>query len=345
MKINNCTELVCNLNDKENYPVHILALKQALNHGLKLKKVDSVIEFRQEAWLKPYIDMNTELRKNAKNDFEKDFFKLMNNSVFGKTMENVRNHRDIRVVTTDKRRSILASEPNYHSTKYISKDLLIMEMKKTEVKMNKPIYLGQAILDLSKTLMHEFWYDYIKPKYGDKARLCYMDTYSFVMYIKTEDFYKDIVGDVERWFDTSNYDEKDKRPLPIGKNKKVIGLFKDELGGKIMTEFYALRAKAYAYKLNDDTEMKKAKGTKKCVVKREITFKNYADALFNYEVIIKSQQSFRSDHHRVYTEEINKIVLSSNDDKRKQTFDKVTTFPYGTNVFKVCESEMLLKIN
>ena len=186
MKINKCTKLVCNVQDKENYPVHVLALKQALNHGLKLTKVHSVIEFRQEEWLKPYIDMNTELRKNAKNDFEKDFFKLMNNSVFGK--ENVRNHRDIKIVTTDKRRSILASEPNYHSTKYISKDLLITEMRKVEVKMNKPIYLGQAILDISKTLMYEFWYDYIKPKYGDKARLCYMDTDSFVIYVKTEDF-------------------------------------------------------------------------------------------------------------------------------------------------------------
>ena len=112
-----------------------------------------------------------------------------------------------------------------------------MEMKKVEVKMNKPIYLGQVILDISKTLMYEFCYDYIKSKYDDKARLCYMDTDSFVMNIKTEDFYKDIAGDVERWFDTSNYDEKDKRTLPIGKNKKVIGKFKDELGGKIMREF------------------------------------------------------------------------------------------------------------
>ena len=249
-------------------------------------------------------------------------------------------HRDIRLVTTDKRRSILASEPNYHSTKYISKDLLIMEMKKTEVKMNKPVYLGQAILDISKTLMYEFWYDYIKPKYGDKARLCYMDTDSFIMYIKTEDFYKDINNGVYKWFDISNYDKNDNRPLEIVKNKKVIGKLKDELGSKIMTEFCALRAKAYAYKLDDDTDMKKAKGTKKCIVKREITFKNYADALFNDEVIIKSQQRFRSDHHKVYTEEVNKIALSSNDDKRIQTFDRVTTFSYGTNVFKVCENEM-----
>ena len=223
--------------------------------------------------------MNTDLRKDAKNDFEKDFFKLMHISVFEKTMENVRNYRDIKIVTIDKRRSILALEPNYHSTKYISKDLLIMEMKKVEVKMNKPIYLGQAILDISKILMYKFWYDYIKPKYGDKTRICYMDTDSFVMYIETEDFYKDIASDVERLFDTANYDKKDKRPLPIAKNKKVIGIFEDELGGKITNEFCALRAKAYAYKLDDDTEMKKAKGTKKCIIKRELMFENYKDSM------------------------------------------------------------------
>ena len=231
--------------------------------------------------MKPYIDMNTRLRKEAQNDFEKDFFKLMNNSVFGKTMENVRNHRNIKLVTTNKQRSKLASEPNYHSTKYISKDLLIMEMKKTEVKMNKPIYLGQAILDISKTLMYEFWYNYIKQKYGDKARLCYTDTDSFVIYIKTKDFYKDIANDVEKWFDTSNYDIKNERPLPIGKNKKVIGLFKDELGGKIIIEFCALRAKAYSYLMEDDSEHKKVKRTKKSIIKRELMFEHYKDSLFN----------------------------------------------------------------
>ena len=166
-----------------------------------------------------------------------------------------------------------------------------------------------------------------------------MDTDSFVMNIKTDDFYKDSSNDVDKWFDTSNYDKNDNRPLEIGKNKKVIGKFKDELGGKIMTEFCALRAKAYAYKLDDDTEMKKAKGTKKCIVKTEITFKNYVDALFKDKVLIKSQERFRSDHHKVCTEEINKIALSSNDDKCIQTFDKVTTYPYGTNTFIVCENE------
>ena len=181
--------------------------------------------------------MNTRLRKEAKNDFEKDFFKLMNNAVFGKTMENVRNRRDIKIVTTNTQINRLVSEPNYHTTKRISEKLLIIEMKKTEVKMNKPIYLDMSTLDISKKLMYEFWYNYIKQKYGDKAKLCYMDTDSFVIYIKTEEFYKDVASDVERWFDKSNYDENDERPLPIGKNKKVIGLFKDELGGKIITEF------------------------------------------------------------------------------------------------------------
>ena len=135
--------------------------------------------------------MNTKLRTEAKNDFEKDFFKLMNNAVFGKTMENVRKHRDIKLVTTDKRRNQLASEPNYHTTKYFSENLMAIEMKKTKVKMNKPIYLGMSILDISKTLMHEFWYDYNKPNYQGRANLCYMDTDSFVIHIKTEDFYED----------------------------------------------------------------------------------------------------------------------------------------------------------
>ena len=160
--------------------------------------VHKVIQFNQKAWLKPYIDMNTELRKEAKNDFEKDFFKLMNNAVFGKTMENVRKHRDMKLVTTDKRRNQLASEPSYHAKNDFPENLMAIEMKKTKVKMNKPIYLGMSILDISKTLMYQFSYDYIKPKYQDRAKLCYMDTDSFVIHIINEDFYKDIANDVEK---------------------------------------------------------------------------------------------------------------------------------------------------
>ena len=150
--------------------------------------------------------MKTELRKVASNDFEKDFYKLMNNAVFGKTMENIRKHRNTKLVTTDKKRSKLVSEPNYHTINLISEDLSIIEMKKTKVKMNTPIYLGLSILEISKILMYEFWYDYMKPKYDNNVRLCYIATDSFIMNIKTNDFYEDIANDVENRFETSNYE-------------------------------------------------------------------------------------------------------------------------------------------
>ena len=187
----------------------------------------------------------------------------------------------------------------------------------------------------------------VKPNYEDRAKPCFADTDSFIIHIITEDFFEDIAGDVKKWFDTSNYDDIDKRPLPIGMNKRVYGFFKDELGGKIMKEFVALRAKTYAYLTDDDSEEKKAKGTKDCVIKLELMFKNYKDYLFNGEVILKSQQSFKSNHHKVYTEEVNKIALSSDDDKRLQAFDRIETNPYGiTNeMLRVFESkEKSLKI-
>ena len=196
----------------------------------------------------------------------KNFFKLINNEVFGKTMENVRKHRDIKLVTTDKKRSKLVSEPNYHTMNYISEDLSIIEMKRAKVKMNKPIYLGLPMLEISKILMYEFWYDYMKPKYGNNVKFCYMDIDSFIMSIKTEDFYKDIANDVEKRFDTSSYEVD--RPLSTGKNKKVIGLMKDELGGKIITEFVALRPKTYSYLTDDYKEDKKSKRNKEMCDKK-----------------------------------------------------------------------------
>ena len=316
---------MCNLHDNRKYIVHISILKQALDHGLKLKKVHRVIEFNQEAWLKKYIDMNTELRKKTSNDFEKDFFKLMNNAVFGKTMENVRKHRDIKLVKTDHKRNKLVSEPNYHTMKLISENLPIIEMKKVKVKMKKPIYLGLSILEISKIIMYEFWYDYAKKKYGDMVK--YMDTDSLIMNIKTKDFYKDIAQDVEERFETSNHDVD--RPLPKGKNKKVIGLMKDELGGRIITEFVALRPKTYSYMTDKFIEMKKAKGTKKCIIKKMLKFEDYTKCLFGNEPMLKSQQRFKSENHEVYTENINKIALSSNDDKRIVALDGITSYPYG----------------
>ena len=169
--------------------------------------------------------MNTKLRQKAKNNFEKDFFKLMNNAVFGKTMENVRKHRNIKLVTTERRRNYLVSEPNYHTTKFFTENLLAIEMRKTQILMNKPVYLGLSILDLSKTVMYEFWYDYVKPKYGENAKLCYMDTDSFIVYVKTDNIYKVIAEDVETRFNISNFELN--RSLAKWKNKSVIGLMKD----------------------------------------------------------------------------------------------------------------------
>ena len=326
MVINNTKKLVFNLQDKKNYVVHVNVLKQALDHGLKLKKVYRVIEFDQEAWLKKYIIFNTELRKNALNDFEKDFFKLMNNAVFGKTMENVRKHRDIKLVKTDHRRNKLVSEPNYHTMKLINDNLAIIEMTKVKVKMNKPIYLGLSILEISKITMYEFWYDYVKSKYGNRVRLCYMDTDSFVINIKTKDFFKDIAMDVKERFDTSNYIYD--RPLPTGVNKKLVGLIKDELGGGIFTEFTALRPKAHSYKMADFTELKKAKGTQKCVVKKMLRLDDYKNCLFTNSKVLRPQQRFKSENHSVYTENINKIALSCDDDKRIVAVDGISSYPY-----------------
>ena len=169
-----------------------------------------------------------------------------------------------------------------------------------------------------------------------------MDTGSFVIHIKTEYFYKDIANNVEKWFDTSSY-EDDKRLLSNRQEQKAIGLFKDKLGGRIMKEFVGLREKTYEYLMDDDSKHKKASGTKMWVIKRELMFKNYKDCQSNDDIILKSQQRFKSDYHNVYTEQINKIALSSNDDKRLQMFDKITTYVYGTNAFKICKSEMLSK--
>ena len=199
-------------------------------------------------------------------------------------------------------------------------------MKKNKVKMNKPIYLGLSVLEISKTLMYEFWYDYMKPKYDSNVKLCYMDTDSFIMNIKTKDFFKDIANDVENRFHTSNYEVN--RPLPMGKNKKVIGLMKDELSGKIITEFVTLRPRTYLYLTDDGKGDKKTKGTKKCVIKKMIKFNNYKKCLLNDEVILKSQQRFISKKHDVYTENINKIALSNNDDKRIVSSDKITSYPF-----------------
>ena len=229
----------------------------------------------------------------ATNNFEKDFFKLMNNSVFGKTIENIKRHRNINLLTTEEKYLPTVMKPNFKSGVLFGEKLMGCEVVKFKVVMNKPVYLGQVIIDLSKIIMYEFHYDFMVLKYGDRLKLCYMYTDSLVYYIKTNDFYADIADDVQTRFDTSGYIPN--KPLPVGLNKKVIRLMKDELGGKIMTEFVALRPKLYSYEKLDGSEDKKCKGIKKCIVRT---------CLFNNSTEYRSQLMFRSSKHEVRTIEV-----------------------------------------
>ena len=291
-KINKVTKLIASTDDKEKYVVHLSALKQALNHGLKFTKVRRVIQFKQEAWLEPYIMKNTELRMNAKNEFEKDFFNLMNNAVFGKTMENIRNHRDIKLVTTDAKRRKLVSVPKYNLCKQFTNKLMAIEMNKTSIFMNKPIHLGQAILDISKSFMYEFWYNYFKVKYKDNVKLCYMDTNSFIFYVETEDFYTDIADDIDKWYDTSASSKDINNPIRTGINEEMIVTFKNELSNDDMTEFCSPETKTYAFDTESNEEIKKAKGTKKCVIEKNLALENYKEYVLKNMTIIRSQQRF-----------------------------------------------------
>ena len=326
---NGVEKLIPNLRNKTKYVIHYKNLIQCLKAGLKLKKIHRGIKFIESEWMKPYIEMNTNLRTKAKNNFEKDFFKLMNNSVFGKTMENIRNRVNVKLVNTQERLKKLSAKPNYKSCKIFNENLISVHMKKTSLIMNKPVYLGMCILDLSKTIMYDFHYNYIKPKYGVKAKLLFTDTDSFLYEIETEDFYKDISKDVKDRFDTSDYPENHPSGIPTGINKKVLGMFKDEAAGKRIKEFVGLRAKLYSFIMEDGKENKRCKGVKKQVVKNSITHEDYKTCLRTGKEQLRKQNILRSYEHEVFTEEVNKIALSSIDDKRFILGDGIHTLAWG----------------
>ncbi|PFX12742.1 hypothetical protein AWC38_SpisGene23254 [Stylophora pistillata] len=324
-------KLTCTLNEKKKYIVHHETLKHYMSLGLEIGKIHRVIRFKESPWMKKYIDLNTSLRAKANNDFEKDFYKLMNNAVFGKTMENIRKRVDVRLVNSEEKARKLANKVNFEHCTIFSEDLCAMHMRKTQILFNKPLYLGMSILDISKTLMYDFHYNYIKPKYpNDKSKLLFTDTDSLCYEIQTEDFYKDITSDVDRWFDTSNIREGHSSGVPTGVNKKVIGMFKDEAGGKIIKEFVGLRAKLYSYKMFDDgEEKKKCKGVKQGVVDRTISFDDYKRCLFGGGKQLRKMNTLRSRKHEMYMEEINKVALSADDDKRIILSDKIHTHAIG----------------
>lgn len=323
-------KLIPNLDNKTKYVVHYETLKLYESLGLVITKIHRGIRFNERAWLKEYIDLNTNLRTLAENEFEKDFFKLMNNSVFGKTMENIENRVDIRLVTSEHEAAKLASKVNFDRCTIFDENLVAVHMRKTKLKYDKPIYLGMCILDLSKTLMYDFHYNYIKSKYADDAMLLFTDTDSLAYEIKTDDFYADIAGDVKRLFDTSDYPVDHPSGIKTEVNKKVIGMFKDEAGGRQIEEFVGLRAKLYSYKMFESgKENKKCKGIKKCVVEKTIRHRDYRDCLFDKCEHLRRMNVFRTHGHDMYTEQMNKIALSSDDDKRIIQEDGVHTLAYG----------------
>ena len=295
--------------------------------------------------------MNTNFRRAAKKDFEKNFFKLMNNSVFGKMVENVRKRREIKLIVSEERRKKLVSEPNYASCTTFSDHLMAIEMRKTRIYMDKPILVGQAILDKSKELMYQFYYDYLKPKFKDKVNLMYMDTDSFVLSIETDDFFKDIKDDLKEWFDTSGYDKNRVLPEEFAKNasvnKNIIGKMKDELGKWYMSEFVAIAPKVYAYQQIhiDNTFLvdKKARGTNKSVTKKSLSFDLYKKCSFNNETVKCIQHRIKSAPSFIDTVKMNKIALRNYDNKRLRSFNGKTTYPYGTSAFKVCHEDLIIK--
>ena len=275
-------KLIPTLSNKEKYVLHYRNLQLYLNLGLKLKKIHRVLEFNQSPWLKQYIDFNTQKRTQAKNSFEKDFFKLMNNSVFGKTMENIRKRVDVRLVTSKEKLSKLASKPTYVSSKIFNENLVAVHKIKETLTLNRPAYVGMCILDLSKTLMYDFHYNYIKSKYGDKAKLLFTDTDSLTYEIETKDVYRDFWNDKDR-FDNSDYPENS--PYFNKTNKKVIGKFKDEVAGIPIVEFIGLRSKMYSYMKDNDKGGKTAKGIKKNIIKNNIKHEDYKNVLINNKQI------------------------------------------------------------
>lgn len=335
-------KLIPNLWNKRNYVIHSNNLLQCIEHGLKLKKIPRILKFKQSTWLKAYIDLNTEMRTKATNDFEKDFYKLMNNCIYGKAMENIEKRVDVKLVTKwgtkGKKRntaSKLIAKPNFHSVTIFTENFAAIEMKKTSIYYNKPIYLGIVILEMSKYLIYDFHYNYMLKKYPNPGQLtlCYKDTDAFIYDIKTEDHYKDIVDDLHK-FDTSDYAPDNPYGLPLV-NKKVLGLMKDENKGKIMRRFGGLRSKLYSTQLNIGDERKKAKGIKRNVVEK-LRFFDYKNCLDKRDVVYKSMYLFKSIKHTIFTKCVNKIALSCNDDKRYICENNINTLAWGHYKIENC---------
>lgn len=331
---NNHEKLLLTLYDKKNYIIHYRMLKLAIKHGLKLKKVHKILKFRQAQWVKPYIDLNVDLRMKAKTKFKIELTKYFMNSAFGKTMENLRQRSNIKLINKWGGKSgarMAIAKPNFKTFKIFDENLVAIEFNQTHILMNKPIIIGLCVLEISKITMYAFLYEYLKPKYGENITVAYTDTDSFILAIEVENFYEDMRLNPSK-FDTSNYSNSNVYNIKPD-NKKVPGIFKDELGGEPMVEFAGIRSKCYAVRKFSEIaqnekktplKIKRSKGVKKSVVERKIEFKDYLECIRNHCNVKKSkkyefkvtQNTIRSMKHNVYTISQTKVALNSHDDKR-----------------------------
>ena len=318
-------KLIPNLYNKKQYVVHYRNLQFYVSLGMIVTKIHKVLSFKQSPWLKSYIDFNTRQRSSARNDFEKDFFKLMNNSMFGKTMENLRNRQKVELVNTERRLKKIVAQPTFKSFTIFHQHLLAVERSVSELTLNRPIYTGISVLDLSKILMYDWHYNFVKQHYpGDRSKLLFTDTDSLVYRIRTNDLYADM-KQYQSKFDFSGYPRD--HSCYSSTNKKVIGKMKDELNGSLMREFVGLRAKMYSLQY-DEKSMSKAKGVKKYVIKKNISHADYRDVLFNSTEYLHSMNGIRSQKHIIYTMRQNKRTLCAYDDKRYILEDAISSLPY-----------------
>lgn len=323
-------KLLLTLYDKNNYVLHYRTLKSIVKNGLKVKKVHKVLKFSQYPWLKPYIEFNTKQRTEAKNEFEKNLFKLMSNAVFGKSMENVRERVDIKLKNQWSGRygaSSLIAKPNFKTSTIFNEKLVAIELYKTEVFMNKPIIIGASILEISKLKMYSFHYDHMNKYFGDNCKILYTDTDSFIYYILTDNFYEHIKQNPSL-FDTSDFAPNNVHNITL-LNKKTPGLMKDENNGVCMSEFAGIRSKMYSIRVDRIDKVKKAKGIKKYVLKTKISFEDYLTCIKENCITTHNQNMILSKLHKVFTVRQSKVVLNPFDDKRFISDNNIDTLPWG----------------